>query len=115
MDDPEIDVLAAFGQCDLRIGHIRGVRPNPKARTPAWVLEIDLGPELGIRTSSAQLTEHYDPESLAGRQVVVLCNPPPRRVAGIRSEVLVLAGIDPDSGTHLLDCDRRLPPGTPIA
>ena len=73
-----------FERVELRVGTITTVVPNAKARRPAYVLTVDLGP-LGIRTSSAQLTEHYSAVELIGRQVLCVCNFAPKRVAGIKS------------------------------
>jgi len=74
---------------------------NPKARVPAFVLEIDFG-ELGRRRSSAQLTRNYTAESLVGKQIVAVANFPPKRIAGVKSEVLVLGAISEDRGVVLL-------------
>ena len=98
---------------DLRIGTIVEVRPNA-ARVPAYVLRIDFGP-LGGRTTSAQLTRNYAANDLLGRQVVAVLNLPPKRVAGVKSEVLVLGGIDPARGVVLLAPDHVVADGTPIA
>lgn len=105
---------AEFRRVDLRVGTIRTATPNPKARVPALVLEIDLG-ELGVQKSSAQLTKNYEPSELVGRQVVCVVNFPPKRIAGIKSEVLILGGLDPDLGTILLGIERPVAPGTAIA
>ena len=79
-----------FHKLDIRAGTVLTCEPNPKATRPAYSLTIDLGDELGTKTSSAQLTEAYTPESLIGRTVLAVTNLPPRRVAGVKSEVLVL-------------------------
>ena len=94
----------------LRVGTVVACRANPKARRPALVLEIDLGP-LGIRTSSAQLTRHYDESSLVGRQVVVATDLGSRLIAGVRSEVLVLGLPDDQGETRLLVPDAPVPNG----
>lgn len=96
---PTIDAQQFF-DCDLRVGTVRACRPNPKARQPAYLLEIDFGP-LGRRVSSAQLTERYRPPDLLGRQVVAVINLPAKRVAGVVSQCLVL-GVDGDGGLVLL-------------
>src|SRR5690606_40780385 len=82
----------------IRDFHVTGVQTCalPISRGAALVLELDLGPELGPRTSSARLGADYDPAALVGTQVVVVANLPPRRVAGVDSEVLVLAAVDPE-------------------
>jgi tRNA-binding protein len=103
-----------FRRMELRVGTILAARLNEKARVPAFVLEIDLG-ELGSRASSAQLTDNYTAEQLPGRQVVCVVNFAPRRVAGVKSEVLVLGALDDAVGTILLDLERPVTPGTRIA
>ncbi len=104
---------ADFEKVDLRVGTVRRAVPNPKARVPAYVLTLDFGP-LGERTSSAQLTERYAPEDLVGRQIVAVMNFPPKRVAGVKSEVLVLGVLD-EAGTTLLVPTHPVAAGTRIA
>lgn len=105
----------AFFAVELRVGTVRSAALNPAARVPAYVLEVDFGPELGRRTSSAQLTENYSAESLLGRQVVAVFNLPPRRVAGVKSEVLVLGALDPALGTVLLAPAQTVADGARVA
>jgi tRNA-binding protein len=93
-----------FGKLDMRVGRVTGVAEFPEARVPAWKLEIDFGPELGVKRSSAQIT-HYTDEDLEGRLVVAVVNFPPRRIAGFESEVLVLGALDPEKGVVLLRPD----------
>ena len=107
MDKEDFDLI------DMRIGTISAAALNPKARTPAYVLTIDFGP-LGTKTSSAQLTEHYSPDDLVGRQVVAVMNFAPKHIAGVRSEVLVLASVGSD-GTVLLAPTMRVTNGSRIA
>lgn len=90
-----------FQRVDIRVGCILTAAPNPKAHKPAYVLTVDFGAELGVRTSSAQLTVHYTPEDLVGKQVVAVVNFEPKRVAGVKSEVLVL-GLPDESGAVVL-------------
>ena len=90
-----------FQKLDIRVGRVVRVDDFPEARHPAWKLEIDFGPEVGVKRSSAQIT-HYSREDLDGRLVVGVVNFPPRRVAGYSSEVLVLGAVDPDKGVVLL-------------
>mgnify|MGYP001557228684 CR=1 FL=1 len=99
----------------MRIGTIVDARPNVKARQPAYVLTIDFGNEIGTRTSSAQLTENYAASELIGKQVSAVMNFPPRRIAGVKSEVLVLAGVCPLNGTVLLYPSSSVTNGTRIA
>jgi tRNA-binding protein len=88
----------------MRVGRVMGVDDFPEARKPAWKLEIDFGPEVGVRRSSAQIT-HYTREELEGRLVVGVVNFPPRRIAGFESEVLVLGALDDAKGVVLLRPD----------
>lgn len=90
-----------FLKINISTGTIIDAQLNPRARKPAYTLIIDFG-EQGIKTSSAQLTENYTAEDLRQRQVIAVMNFPPRRVAGVQSEVLVLAAVSPDRGAILL-------------
>jgi tRNA-binding protein len=90
-----------FLRVDVRVGRIVEVRPFPAARKPAYQLEVDFGPELGRRQSSAQLTQRYQPEELLGRQILAVVNFPPRQIARFFSQVLVL-GVPDDAGNVVL-------------
>jgi tRNA-binding protein len=100
----------AFGILDMRVGRIARCEPNAKARVPAYCLWIDFG-SLGMRTSSAKLTELYSVEDLIGRQVVAAVNLGTRKVAGFASEVLVLGLPNEDGHVVLIAPDRDVPPG----
>jgi tRNA-binding protein len=100
-----------FARVDIRVGTVLSAVPNPMARKPAYVLEVDFGPEIGRRTSSAQLTELYTPEQLKGRQVAAVGNFPAKRIAGVRSEVLVLGFPDAAGRVVLVAVDRPVPDG----
>ena len=103
-----------FDKVQLRVGTIRSARPNEKAVKPAYVLEVDLG-ELGLKTSSAQITAHYRCDELIGRQVLCVCNFAPKRIAGVRSEVLVTGVYDSDNRVVLAGFDKPLPNGARLA
>jgi tRNA-binding protein len=100
-----------FTRVDIRVGRIIAAQSNPAAIKPAFHIEIDFGPEIGVRHSSAQLTVHYTEDSLIGRAVVAVINFPPKRIAGVRSEVLVLGVPDPDGAVVLLCPDQDVPLG----
>jgi tRNA-binding protein len=103
-----------FQKIDMRVGRIVRVDDFPEARTPAWKLEIDFGPEVGTKRSSAQI-KHYRREELEGRLIVAVVNFPPRRIAGFESEVLVLGALDDEKGVVLLRPDADVELGDRIA
>lgn len=103
--------LDAFALLDLRIGRIMRVEPHPKARRPSYQLWIDFGPEIGVKQSSAQLTDRDLIEDLTGRLVIAAINLGERNIAGFTSQVLVL-GLPDDSGrVVLLQPEREVPLG----
>lgn len=106
----EID-FALFEQVDIRTGTVVDAQPFPEARKPAIKLWVDFGEGIGVKQSSAQLTTHYKPDRLIGRQVLAVVNFPPRRIAGFESQVLVLGVPDEDGAVVLLKPDFRVPDG----
>lgn len=103
-----------FFEIDMRVGTVLHAEPFPEARKPAIKLTIDFGPELGTKHSSAQLTVHYTPEQLVGRQIVAAVNLGARRIAGFTSEVLVLGGMPTATEVVLLALDQPVANGTRI-
>jgi tRNA-binding protein len=103
-----------FEAVDMRVGRVASVEEFPEARVPAWKLEIDFGPEIGRKRSSAQIT-HYPREELEGRLVVAVVNFPPKRIGPFLSEVLVLGALDDAKGVILLRPDQDVEPGDRIA
>ena len=106
--------ISDFMKIDVRAATVLKASPNKGARKPAFVLELDFGDELGIKTTSAQITDLYDCEALIGRQVVAVINFPPIRIAGVKSEVLVLGVVTPE-GVSLLRPDHPVKNGLKVA
>ncbi|HEX7938996.1 MAG TPA: tRNA-binding protein [Gemmatimonadaceae bacterium] len=106
--------MPEFASIDMRVGTVLTATAFPEARKPAIKLTIDFGPELGIKRSSAQLTVHYTPEQLVGRQVIAAVNLGTRRIAGFESEVLVLGAMPTTTEVVLLAPDQRVENGTRI-
>ena len=103
-----------FFAIELRVGTVLEASAFPEARKPSIKLQIDFGPELGMRQSSAQLTVHYQPEALVGRQVVAVMNIGKRKIAGFTSDVLVLGGMPTETEVVLLRPDQPVANGTRV-
>lgn len=99
-----------FMKLDIRVGTIISAKVFEKARKPAYQLEVDFGGELGVKRSSAQITDHYTPESLIGKQVLAVVNFPPRQIANFMSEILVLGTYSKD-GVVLITPDKPVENG----
>ncbi|MFD1872495.1 tRNA-binding protein [Hymenobacter bucti] len=97
---------------DLRAGTILEAREFPQARKPAYQLVLDFGPEIGLKQSSAQLTHHYSPATLVGRQVLAVVNFPPKQIGPFRSEVLVVGAPDAEGHTVLAALAAPVPNGS---
>jgi tRNA-binding protein len=100
-----------FQKVDVRIGTVVDAQPFPEARRPAIKLWVDFGDAIGVRKTSAQLTVHYTPEELVGRQVAAVVNFPPKQIGKFMSEILVLGFPDADGAVVLLNIDKPVPNG----
>ena len=104
-----------FKSLDIRVGTIVRAEFFKEARDPAYKLQIDFGYEIGIKNSSAQITDRYDISDLLGKQIIAIINFPPLRIAGYKSEVLVIGGVLSDKEVVLLNIDEAVPNGTKIS
>lgn len=102
-----------FTRVDIRAGTVLSAKPFPEARNPSYVMVIDFGP-LGQRKTSAQITDLYQPEELVGRQVIAVVNFPPKQIANIMSECLILGAVGDDKAVNLLRTDTRVENGTRV-
>lgn len=104
-----------FLQIDIRTGTIISADPFPEARKPAIKMQIDFGPEIGIKKSSAQITEFYTPDEIVGKQVAAVVNFPPRQIGPMMSEVLTLGFPNEDGAIVLFSPDSNIPNGSRLA
>lgn len=111
---PTIPYDQSFELLDIRVGTILSAKQFEKAKKPSYKIEIDFGSAIGIKKSSAQLTQHYKPEELEGRQIIAVVNFPPRNIAGYISEVLILGIYDQNNDVVLLKPDMSVPNGALI-
>lgn len=100
-----------FLKVDIRVGTIAHVDDFPEARKPAWKLTIDFGDDIGIKTSSAQIVDHYGKDDLIGKQVLAVVNFPPRQIGPFMSEVLTLGFMDAENKVVLVSPDKSIPNG----
>ena len=103
-----------FRKAQIHVGTVVSVKNNEKARHPALVLEVDFGKEIGIKISSAKITDYYNPENLTGRQIIAVCNFPTKNIAGIVSEVLILGAVETDGKVVLLHPSQEVENGLEV-
>ena len=104
-----------FDKVNIRIGTVLSVKKNIKAKKPSLIIEVDFGNEIGIKQSSAQITNYYNEESLKGKQVIGICNFPEKNIAGVKSEFLVLGAIEEDGKVVLIHPSQPAKNGLKIA
>ena len=104
-----------YDKVDIRIGTVVNLSKNEKARKPSLVLEVDFGGEIGIKKSSAQITDYYNNENLVGKQVIGICNFPKKNIAGVFSEILILGAIEKDGKVVLVHPSQKVENGLEIS
>lgn len=110
-DSPTTISFDDFLKVDIRVGTILAVDPFPEARRPAYKLRVDFGPEIGEKKTSAQITKHYQPDDLVGRQVAAVVNFPKKQIGRFMSEVLVVGFPDSEGEVVLVGVDHAVPNG----
>ena len=100
-----------FSKVELRVGRVMSAEPFAKARRPAYILQVDFGPDIGVRKSSAQINDLYSPQALVGKLVVAVVNFPKKQIGPIRSECLVMGFADANGDVALCVPDREVPLG----
>ena len=103
-----------FMKLDIRVGTITEAKTFEKARRPAYQLWVDLGEELGVKKTSAQITDYYKPEDLVGKQVVAVVNLAPRKIAGIESQGMILSAVDDEDNLRLMSVGEGVEDGAII-
>jgi tRNA-binding protein len=111
MSHPDEITIDDFLKVDIRVGTVIEAEVFPEARKPAYKMKIDFGEVIGIKKTSAQITDHYQPEELVGKQVLAVVNFPPRQIGPIRSEVLTLGISDDDGAVVLIEPGHKVPNG----
>ena len=104
-----------YSKVEIKIGTVLSVKKNEKARKPSLVVEVDFGPKIGIKKSSAQITHYYNEENLIGKQVIGVCNFPKKNIAGIVSEILILGAIEKNGKVVLVHPSQKVENGLEIA
>ena len=104
-----------FDKVDIRLGTVISVKKNEKAKKPSLVVEVDLGKEIGVKQSSAQITHYYNEENLKGKQVIAVCNFPEKNIAGVVSQILILGAIDSEGKVTLVHPSQKAENGLSIA
>ena len=104
-----------FDKIDIRIGTVISVKKNEKARKPSLIVEVDFGKDIGIKQSSAQITNYYNEENLMNKQIIGVCNFAEKNIAGVVSQILILGAIDSEGKVVLLHPSQKTENGLPIA
>ena len=104
-----------FKKVQIKLGTVLSVKKNEKARKPSLVVKVDFGKDVGVKTSSAQITHYYSKENLVGKQVIGVCNFPKKNIAGVVSEVLILGAIEKDGKVVLVHPSQKTENGLDIA